>query len=210
MATHLFFTVAALTVLTTACAGGTATPPTTTAVPATVATHVELSPTAADGSTTGEATLDAVLVAVANQQPDLLMALLGATNVPCDNEFSILPDCLGAPEGSHVPSVWSFQCQDGWVPVTRVAASPSTVLIGRYRLYAVTRGGPLVGRGSVVIPVDRWVLFDALGPGMPAGMAIAVANGHVVAFGNSCGDLAAFRLRYTYLASGFVVPPQTP
>ena len=208
---RLVIATLALVVLATGCSGGGSKPSATPGPTANVSPVVAGTPSATPSAvaihpTTGDPTVDLVIAAVAKRDWGRLMSLMRTTDVPCDNEYSIWPDCQGAPVGSPVPSVWSFQCEDGWVPLAPLLASPEKGGMAHYQLSAVTKGGPPVGRVSVVLPVDNWLLFDALDPGFPAAMAIAVANGRVIAWGNSCGDAGAFKLSYTSVASGLLVP----
>lgn len=200
---RVFIPLLTLIVLATACSGGDSKG----SSPA--ATVGDATPTgsATEMNTTGDPTVDVVLASVAEMRPERLIAVLGPTNVPCADDYSIGPVCQGAPAGSPLPSIWSFQCEARWVPLGLFTSSSATIFVGQYHLYAVTRGGPAVGQGPVVLPVDRWLLFDGTQSDKPAAMAIAVTNERVVALGYSCSDGSAFKLTYTSGANGFLVAP---
>ena len=156
---------------------------------------------------TKDPTLESVLAAVENQNSVALASLLRPIGVSCDDDIqTTAPDCEGSAVGTTVPSIYSFQCQDGWVSAN-VLRPPQTLVHGRYQLYSISRGGPLISRGANARGVDAWLVFRGLDANKPEMMGVAVLGDGVVAFGYSCGDSATFIRKYADPTSTFIVPP---
>lgn len=186
--------------LLAACSGGTkrATPtPATTAsestTPAPASTHSSAGTTAPE--VTGDPTLDAIVRGVVAGDRGVLGPLLRPTSVGCRGDYSIAPECSGSPEGTMVPSIWTFQCEARWVAVAAIQSAHAPLPAGRYRLYAITNGGPAAGR-EPSLPAEHWLLFEGLEPNLPGGFAVATGENHILAFGYSCGETGAFMRQY--------------
>lgn len=193
-----------------ACSGGSkrATPPTPTATASESATP----PAAATAEATtkpevtGDPTLDAIIRGVVSGDRAVLAPLLRPTNVTCSGAYSIAPECGDSPEGMPLPSIWTFQCQARWVPVAAIQAAQAPLPAGRYRLYAVTNGGPPAGRDPS-LEVEHWLLFEGIDANLPGGFAVASGDNHILAFGYSCGETDAFLRQYVEQASSLRFGP---
>jgi len=188
-------------------ATATASQPTATATAQGTPEATPTRPPGAIPAVSGVQIVDKVIDAVTRNDSVSLVALIRGMDVACaaPDMFVGAPACPdGAAIGTMVPSVVSFQCEGGWVPLA-VLDPPFNLINGPDELNSVTNGGAPALPGDVP---DHWILFDNSTPAMPPGFAVAVKDGAVVSFGNSCGDSASLRTRLLVGAAGYLVPPK--
>jgi hypothetical protein len=127
--------------------------------------------------------------------------------LPCASGFNTAPDCpAGAPEGTLVLSIITFQCEIGWNPLS----TDAQVVDGRDQLtlHSVIRGGLQYTRPPAADATpDYWMLFMNSAPNFPPGFAVAVKDGKVVSWGRSCGPFESLATRRSEGASGYLLPP---
>jgi len=203
----------AAVLLLVGCSGGSKRPtptPTTTASVLTT-TAPAGTPSAAATTTpevTGDPALDAVVHGVVARDRGVLGPLLRPTSVACRDDYSIAPECGGSPQGTMMPSIWTFQCQARWVTVAAIQSGQAPLPAGRYRLYAITNGGPPAGR-EPSLTVEHWLLFEGLEPNLPGGFAVAMGENQILAFGYSCGETDAFLRQYIVQSQSLRFGPLT-
>ena len=189
-------------------ATSTASQPTATATTQGTPQATPTRPPGAIPAISGVPIVDKVIDAVTRNDSTSFRALFRGTDVACARQdmFVAAPACPdGFPIGTMVPSLAAFQCEGGWVALAAIGP-PQDLILGADELSSVTNGGALVLPGNVA--PDHWLFFDNSTPAMPPGFAVAVKDGAVVSFGNSCGDAASLRTRLLVGSTGYLVPPK--
>src|SRR6185312_13058106 len=146
-------------------ATATASQPTATATTQGTPQATPTRPAGAIPAISGVPIVDKVIDAVTRNDSTSFRALFRGTDVACvaPGAYTTAPSCPdGIAVGTPVPSIVSFHCEGGWVPLTAFQP-PQDLIGGDDQLHYVTNGGVAVPPSGPV--PDYWLLFDNSRPG---------------------------------------------